>query len=554
MTGKGEAMARKTPNGKTPASADAPELPLGPPVDASAPKPKPKPKAPRKPRAAAKPALNWPRMTAIMLLAVCALRLAINGLGLIPVHFDEAQYWVYGEAFDYGYFSKPPLVGWLIRLSTEAFGDTLFGLRFFAPLSHLAVGALIYALAARLYDARIGFWAAALYTAGPGVVVSAMLITTDPVMMVGWGVAFYGFLRAVEPSPKTRGKPAPLPPRLGWWALAGLGLGLGMMAKYTAAAAVIGALGYLRWSAVQRPEGRRGPLLALGVALLALSPNLIWNAVNGFATIVHLGDNAEVGTAGPWMRPEKLAEFLGAQLGVVGPAAAIAGAVGMAMPIWRPALRGNWRLQLLTWFAAPLLILMSLQALRVGANANWAAPAWIAGCVVAAHVLSAPRWAWARWAQIGLGGFAALFLLIMAGVYGLAGDNLPRTYDPFKKMRNGGPFCEVALSAMESEGADALLMMDRRRLSECMFLGQLGMGDVAIVDMDGHIANHFEMSAPLRRGDPRAFILIGENAEQTAAIAAGFADAEFIAEGGFATHADRAVSWVLWRVEGRVAD
>ncbi|MFT6061535.1 MAG: hypothetical protein ACJAVR_001587 [Paracoccaceae bacterium] len=565
VRGKGEAMARKTPSGKAPATPDAPELPLGPPGSPRGSPPgggpgggdvraKPqKPKAPRKRRAPAAPAHNWPQLTAIMLLAICALRLVVNAPGLIPVHFDEAQYWVYGEAFDYGYFSKPPLAAWLIRLSTEAFGDTLFGLRFFAPVSHLVIGALIYAIGARLYDARTGFWAAALYTAGPGVVVSAMLITTDPVMMMGWGVAMYAFLRAVEPTARTRDKPAPLPPRLGWWALAGLGLGLGMMAKYTAAAAVIGALGYLRFSAPQHPEGRRGPLLALAVALAALSPNLIWNAAHGFATILHLGDNAEVGTAGPWLRPEKLAEFIGAQLGVIGPAAAVAGIAGMAMPIWRPALRGDWKLNLLTWFAAPLLIVMSVQALRVGANANWAAPAWIAGCVVAAHLLSAPRWAWARLAQVGLGAFVALALLVMAAIYSVAGDELARKFDPFKKMRNGGPFCEVALSAMENEDADALLMVDRRRLSECMFLGQLGLDDVAIIDMDGRVDNHFEMAAPLRPNDPRAFILIAENAEQAANIAAGFDDAAFIGEGGFATHADRAVSWVLWRVEGRRA-
>jgi hypothetical protein len=554
-------MARRKPKGpgKNP---DAPELPLGPPDAARPDAARPdaarpdaaKPAAPRPRKPRAKPAPDWGRLTAMVLLGVCALRLAVNALSLVPVHFDEAQYWVYGEAFDFGYFSKPPLVAWMIRLSTDVFGDTLFGLRLFAPLSHLAIGGLIYAIGARLYGGRAGFWAAALYTAGPGVVVSAMLITTDPPMMIGWGVAVYAFLRATEPMLGARRKPAPLPPRLGWWALAGLGLGLGMMAKYTAGFALIGAVGYLRFSAPARPEGRRGQFLALAVALAALSPNLIWNALNGFATVVHLGDNAEIGTPGPWLRPGDLAEFIGAQLGVIGPAAAVAGVLGMAMPIWRKALRGDWRLQFLTWFAAPLLILMSVQALRAGANANWAAPAWIAGCIVAAHGLAAPRWAWARWGQLGVGAFVGVALLLMAGVYAAVGDDLPRKFDPFKKMRNGGPFCEIALAAMETESADALLMVDRRRLSECMFLGGLAMGEVAIVDTDGHVDNHFEMAAPLKPGDLRAFILIAENAEQAADIASGFKDAAFIGEGGFATHADRAVSWVLWRVEGRRAD
>ncbi|MFT6772333.1 MAG: hypothetical protein ACJA1L_000037 [Paracoccaceae bacterium] len=562
-------MARKPAKGRQGRGADpdAPELPLGPLADDPSPRsadadpiPRPAPKPPRK-RAAGTAAgksagqtPNWPRLAAIMLLAVCAIRLAVNALGAIPVHFDEAQYWVYGEAFDYGYFSKPPLVAWLIRGATDVLGNSLFALRLFAPLSHLAVGALVYAIGARLYGARIGFWAAAFYTAGPGVVVSAMLMTTDPVMMIGWGIAMYAFLRAVEPTAPVRGARPPMPPRLGWWALAGLGLGAGMMAKYTAAAVVIGALGYLRLSVEQRHgAGRRGPLLALGLALAVLSPNLIWNATHGFATITHLGDNAEIGTSGPWLRPGKLLEFLGAQLAVIGPVAAVAGGVGLLAPIWRPALRRDWRWRFLAWFAAPLLALMTVQALRAGANANWAAPAWIAGCVIAAQLMDGARWAWARIAQVAVGAVTALALLLAAGLYDIAGTTLPRFYDPFKKMRNGGPFCEIALAGMETEGADALLLTDRRRLAECMFLGELTMQEVAIVNEDGHIDNHFEMAAPLRPGDDRAFVLIAENAEQAEALAAGFEEAEFIGEGGFATHADRAVSWVMWRLEGRKA-
>jgi hypothetical protein len=530
-----------------------------------APSPKPKAKTPRKraPRGpAAGPApiagpIHWPRLAALMLIGVCALRLAINALGLIPVHFDEAQYWAYGEAFDYGYFSKPPLVAWLIRVATEGLGDTLFALRLFAPLAHLAIGALIYAIGARLYEARTGFWAAALYTAGPGVVVSAMLMTTDPPMMIGWGVALYAYVRVTEPVARAAGAraslTAALPPRWGWWALAGLGLGVGMMAKYTAVAVVIGVIGHMRFSAETRPgAGWRGPLVALGVALLALSPNIMWNAAHGFATVMHLGDNAEIGSGGPLLRPGKLAEFLGAQLAVIGPAAAVAGIAAMAMLALRPAARADRRLRLLAWFAAPLLLIMTAQALHAGANANWAAPAWISGCVIAAHALSAPRWAWARWAQIAIGGVTAAGLLGAAALYAVAGPELPRFFDPFKKMRNGEPFCEVALSALENEGADALLMVDRRRLSECMFIGELTMDEVAIIDTDGRVDNHFEMAAPLRPGDTRAFVLIDENAEQAEAIAAGFEDAQFIGEGGFATHADRAVTWVMWRVEGRI--
>ena len=79
--------------------------------------------------------------------------------------------------------------------------------------------------------------------------------------------------------------------------------------------------------------------------------------------------------------------------------------------------------------------------------------------------------------------------------------DLPRFADPFKKMRNGGPFCEAALSAMEGEGAQVLLSNDRRRLSECLFEGGMDFKDVAVWDPDGVPSNHFEFRSRLAPGD-----------------------------------------------------
>ena len=495
---------------------------------------------------------EWTRWAALMLLSVCALRIAINAAPLIPLHFDEAQYWVYGVHFDFGYFSKPPLAAWLIRASTEVFGDTAFGVRFFAPIMHLLIGGFIHLIGARLFDARTGFWAAAFYTAGPGVVLSSMLMTTDPPMMVGWALALYAYIRAVEPVRIGRRKPQPAPFRPLWWALAGLGIGLGMMAKYTAAVAVIGMLGHLRFSAALRPAApRKGLALMALVALLALSPNLIWQGMNGFVTIAHLGDNADMGGGGgPSVRPEKLAEFLGAQFGVIGPAAAAALFAGLAMLAWRKDWRGAPGVPLLSWFAAPLLLAIGFQALREGANPNWAAPAFVSGTVLAAHLLSGPRWRRARLLQVGAGGASALFLIAMGVVYGLGAQELPRKFDPYKKMRGGPEMCEIALSAMETEGADALLMDNRRRLSDCMFLGDLRMADVGFVDLDGRIDSHYDMAAPLRPGDRRAFVYLSLNPGAAEATAARFEEAELIDEGTIATHSDSAFSYVLWRVEG----
>ncbi len=489
----------------------------------------------------------WSRRTWAMLAGLVALRLALNALGLIPVHFDEAQYWAYGREMAAGHYSKPPLVGWLILASTSVLGDTSFALRVFAPLAHLAVGAGVFLTARRLFDARTGFWAALLYSAAPGVSISAGLMTTDPVMMAGWVLALYALVRVMEvqPGPKTA-EP------WGWWALAGLGVGLGMLAKYTAVALPLGLLGYVIFSRAtpMAASRRKGAGLAAAAALLALSPNLVWNARHGFVTVAHLGENAEVGRGG-LVHPGELAEFLGAQLGVIGPVAFLAAAAALLTLPFDAARRGDWRERLLAWSAAPLLVAMCVQAFLSQANANWAAPAYVGGAILAARWLLARPWGeLAGKVQAGVGIAAVVAVFALGGVYDLWGRDLPRFADPFKKMRNGGPFCEAALSAMEGEGAQVLLSNDRRRLSECLFEGGMDFKDVAVWDPDGVPSNHFEFRSRLEPGDDRLMLLAVESERQGQEIADRFAWAVPVGSGQFATHADRSVTYTLWAVEG----
>ena len=88
------------------------------------------------------------RWAALALIAVtAAMRIAylatICPLDLAP---DEAHYWDWSQHLDWSYYSKGPLVAWLIRLSCELFGDTMLAVRLPAVVcgSLLLVG--LYAL------------------------------------------------------------------------------------------------------------------------------------------------------------------------------------------------------------------------------------------------------------------------------------------------------------------------------------------------------------------------------------------------------------------------
>src|SRR5260370_17115113 len=84
--------------------------------------------------------LRLPRLhsyAVAMLVGVAAITglrllwLALQPADLFP---DEAQYWVWSQQLALGYYSKPPLVAWLIPLTTGPFGASAFAASLSPPL------------------------------------------------------------------------------------------------------------------------------------------------------------------------------------------------------------------------------------------------------------------------------------------------------------------------------------------------------------------------------------------------------------------------------------
>ena len=59
----------------------------------------------------------------IAIAAITAIRVAVLILSPLERDPDEAQYWGWSHNPDWGYFSKPPMRGWVILLTTAFFGN-----------------------------------------------------------------------------------------------------------------------------------------------------------------------------------------------------------------------------------------------------------------------------------------------------------------------------------------------------------------------------------------------------------------------------------------------
>lgn len=330
------------------------------------------------PSAAPSEARGWLVPALGVVLGITALRVGLLAFDQLDLFVDEAQYWLWGRELAFGYYSKPPLIGWVIRASTSLAGsDAPFWLRFPMPLFHAATALILARIAAETAGARAAVWIAAGYITLPMAAVGSLLISTDTVMFPFLALALWAWRRVLV------GQGGAMA------ALAGLCLGLGALAKYAA----LYALGGAALAAVLLPgawPGRRPALIALGQCLLVLSPNLVWNAANGFPTFGHTARNIGWILA-PWgdrhLHPAALVDFLGLQLAVFGPLSGLVFA-GLALR-WRQR-EGDDRLWLI--FALPILAAISVEALLDRAYANWAAAAWMpATLVVFACAARRPR-------------------------------------------------------------------------------------------------------------------------------------------------------------------
>lgn len=228
---------------------------------------------------------------------------AIVPLDLVP---DEAYYWDWSRQLDWGYYSKPPMVAWLIGLSTSLLGSTALAIRLPAVLLGTLGLFWMYLLAARLYGRQAGFWAALLTAATPGNAALALLMTIDAPFLFCWCGALYFFWRFLE-----GGRSG-----LVYLAAATLVTGLGLLSKQTMLAFLPLALAFLWLSPPDRGRLRKPGVWAWFVgSLLFLLPVLLWNLQHDWITVQHTSGHFSGGGVGLVKRLSRFGEFLAGQLG-----------------------------------------------------------------------------------------------------------------------------------------------------------------------------------------------------------------------------------------------
>jgi 4-amino-4-deoxy-L-arabinose transferase-like glycosyltransferase len=430
--------------------------------------------------------------------AITLVRLVVLVVSPLELYPDEAQYWWWAQTPAFGYFSKPPLIAWIIWGTTSLLGNSEWAIRIASPLLHGLTALVVFAIARRLFGSRIALLSALAYVTTPGVSYSSGLISTDVPLLLFWALALYAFLRALD-EPEWR-----------WPILCGVAVGFGLQSKYAMLYFLLGAAA----AALAIPKARSLVLGVRGIAILALgllliAPNIWWNAHHGFSTVTHTGSNADWGHSR--FNPLNMAGFFLGQFGVFGPFL-MAGYLTALWRLWRNPERSEQEL-LLAAFSAPPLALMLVQSFIVTANANWAATAYVAAAPLAVRELC--RW-WNRralWASFALNGFAMLVLSIVIAEPAIA-EHIG-IGNAFKREQGWAAMAQQVARQAATAHYDAIVTDDRSVVAELLYYARSCPTPVRAWSRDPHPRDHFQMTIPLVPGTAHMLLAIGPDGAHT---------------------------------------
>ncbi len=445
-----------------------------------------------------------------ILLSITLYRLFILTHVDIDLYADEAYYWGWAQHFDFGYYSKPPMVAWLIMAGTALFGDTFVGIKVMSLVVYIFTTLNIYYLAEELFgDEKIAFFSAVAFVTLPAVWLSSLIISTDVPFLFFWSLGMLFFVKALKSD------------RWSHWLVVAIAGGGGLLSKYTMIIFVVSAFAYLATSARYRHHLKNPRLYAaMGLAALLYSPNLWWNAHHHWVSFVHTSrDNAHI--TGIHFHLDKMLEFLGSQFGVFGPILfgwllAILPRIGKIF--------ADERFKLLWWFVVPMFSLILVVSLLSRAFANWSAPMYVASTLlVVAWLVTRKRGGWLA-AAITLNLLLGLGLYHYHDIARALGIELTRKSDPYKRVLGWSELGERVSKILARYPGAKLLSDDRKVMAELIFYVSPHPFDAVKWNPRHTLLDHYELTTDLARHIGEDFIFVTRR-QAIADVAARFESA-----------------------------
>jgi len=234
--------------------------------------------------------VNYQKKTLLLIGIATVLRVIMAST--LELGNAEAYYWAYSLHIQWNYFDHPPIVAWLIRLTTVnlLIHNELF-VRIGAIISSAICTWLIFKIGAVINNLQTGWFAALLYTSSIyGSIVAGTFILPDSPQLVFWLSSVLLLIKLTQST-------AYDPKSNLLWCFFGIMSGLCIMSKASGIFLWFGIASYVLL--VDRSWlNYRGIYLSAIIALIITSPIIIWNLQNNFISYKFYGNRISLIGAG----------------------------------------------------------------------------------------------------------------------------------------------------------------------------------------------------------------------------------------------------------------
>ena len=191
-------------------------------------------------------------------------------MGLMP---QDAYYYLYGQNLSLSYFDHPGMIGYILRLFTEVFGQSIFTIK----LADFVITSLtilsFYKLASYFLSKQKLQRALVLLASTIFISILSFNSTPDVPLLLFWTLSLICLYKAIFENIKV------------FWVLGGIAMGLSFNSKYTALLLQIGLIAFVLFSNKYRKLLFSPWLwLSLIISIVVTFPVWWWNYQNDFAS------------------------------------------------------------------------------------------------------------------------------------------------------------------------------------------------------------------------------------------------------------------------------
>lgn len=298
-------------------------------------------------------------------------------MGLMP---QDAYYYLYGQHLSLSYFDHPGMIGYILRIFTDIFGQSIFVIKF-ADFTITSLTILsFYKLAAYFLSQQKLWRSMVLLVSTIFISILSFNSTPDVPLLLFWTLSLICLYKAIFEQKKW------------FWVLGGITMGLAFDSKYTALLLQFGLIAFLAFSNRYRKLFLSPWLwISLVISALVTFPVWWWNYQNDFASFAFQSSNRTSSITKFEFKPEVFFGSIGFQLAVLLPVLfsifIVFSFKHIKKAVFKFKLPSQKTLFLLAFFI-PTFVGFLLITPIYWVKLNWMMPSYITGIIIAGMYIS----------------------------------------------------------------------------------------------------------------------------------------------------------------------